>query len=97
MLGAWIADSKSFLTKDVWIQIDYFLSQYRLNAVSAGLRMEGMENIYNHLTELLTPLNSGESVQQQQESIVKMIQENVSVYFFDHFIYLNTYLNTYLL
>merc|ERR1711899_261495 len=77
MLGAWIADSKSFLTKDVWIQIDYFLSQYRLNAVSAGLRMEGMENIYNHLTELLTPLNSGESVQQQQESIVKMIQENM--------------------
>ena len=87
MLGAWIADSKSFLTKDVWIQIDYFLSQYRLNAVSAGLRMEGMENIYNHLTELLTPLNSGETVQQQHETIVKKIQENVRGFFSDQFVY----------
>ena len=77
LLASWIADQKSFFTKNVWIQLDYFLSQYQFNLISAGGRIEGLESIYNNLAQLITPLGPGETVQEQHETIVKKIQENL--------------------
>jgi hypothetical protein len=77
LLSSWIADQKSFLARDIWVQLDYFLSQYRFNLISAGGRFEGLENVYNNLAELLTPLNAGETVQQQHEVIVQKIKEGM--------------------
>ena len=81
LLSSWIADQKSFLARDIWVQLDYFLSQYRFNLISAGGRFEGLESLYSNLAELLTPLTAGETVQQQHEVIVQKIKEGTHCQF----------------
>lgn len=42
----WIMSKKSFLPRDVYWQLTYFLSQYQFNFLQTGYHMEGIENIY---------------------------------------------------
>lgn len=42
----WIMSKKSFLPKDVYWQLTYFLSQYQFNFLQTGYHLEGIENVY---------------------------------------------------
>merc|ERR1712018_457883 len=56
----------------------YFLSQYNFKPFALGLRMQGAENLYNKLHELIEPLQSGQSVEEQIEGVRRKIESSLN-------------------
>lgn len=77
-ISEWIASKKSFLPRDVYFQVTYFLSQYQFNFIQTGYRLEGIENMYRKVAQLITPTKPGQSVQEQTEEIAKQLQDNLN-------------------
>ena len=73
-----ITSQKSFLPKDLYFQINAFLSQYQFTPLAVGMRLHGVENAYRRLAELLAPVKAGQSVHEQKQEIVKQIEESLS-------------------
>ena len=65
----WIASETSFIPIEMYSEIRYLLGQYHFKPIAFGLRLKGVENIYNKLAEILTPLEAGQSVQQQEQGM----------------------------
>lgn len=77
-VASWITSKKSILPRDVYYQITYFLSQYQFTPIAVGYRLEGAENIYRRMAELLAPQKEGESVEQQQQEIARQLEQSLN-------------------
>jgi len=77
-IGQWIASKKSFLPRDVYWQLTYFLSQYQFNFIQNGYHLEGVENIYRRVAQLLVPQKPGQSVEQEREQVAQELQQNLN-------------------
>ena len=55
----WIASDKSIIPIEMYSELNYVISRFNLKAFAIGLRMEGAENLYHNIAELITPLEQG--------------------------------------
>ena len=74
----WIASETSFIPLEFYTELRYFLSQYNFKPFALGLRMQGAENLYNKLHELIEPLQSGQSVEEQIEGMKRQIESSLN-------------------
>jgi len=77
-IKAWTASKASFIPKDMYNEMSYVLDQFRFKLYALGIRTEGMENMYKKMVQLLTPLESGKSVDAHLEEISRKLEESVS-------------------
>lgn len=74
----WIASDKSIIPIEMYSELNYVISRFNLKAFAIGLRMEGAENLYHNIAELITPLEQGETVPQQLQGMAKKVKDSLS-------------------
>ena len=77
-IKAWTASKQSFIPKDMYVEFNYVMTQFRTKLFALGLRTEGMENLYKKMIQLLTPQMEGKSVEQQHSEITRKLEETIS-------------------
>ena len=77
-IKAWTASKQSFIPKDMYMEFNYVVTQFRFKLFALGIRTEGMENLYKKMIQLLTPQMEGKSVEQQHSEITRKLEENIS-------------------
>jgi len=64
---SWIASNSSFIPKDLYTEVTYFLDQYRFTPFSFGVRLSGAENLYQQVAKLLKPIEQQLDEKSNQE------------------------------
>ena len=77
-IKAWTASKQSFIPKDMYMEFNYIVTQFRFKLFALGIRTEGMENLYKKMIQLLTPQEAGKSVSQQHQEITRKLEEDIS-------------------
>ena len=54
------------------------ISRFNLRAFAIGLRIEGAEELYHKIAELITPLEQGQTVPQQLQGMAKKVKDSLS-------------------
>ena len=74
----WIAGKSSFIPKDMYTEMTYFMDQFKFTPISLGLRLSGAENLYSQIEKLFEPIESqlnGQQEDQQQQQRQEVNQE----------------------
>jgi len=74
----WIASSKSVIPIEMYSELNYVISRFNLRAFAIGLRIEGAEELYHKIAELITPLEQGQTVPQQLQGMAKKVKDSLS-------------------
>jgi len=72
---SWISGNSSFIPKDIYTEIKYFMSQFEFTPLSVGVRLSGTENLFHQVQKLLAPVTSSLFSEEQTEEQSEERQE----------------------
>jgi hypothetical protein len=63
---SWISSNTSFVPRDFYTDLTYFMDQFRFTPLSFGVRLNGAETIYHQIKKLLKPYQSEVNEEEEQ-------------------------------
>lgn len=75
---SWIASNSSFIPKAFYTEISYIMNQFKVNPLAFGIRLEGSENIYQEVEQLLSKdQNDHSEVNKELKNIFNQLRVKV--------------------